>query len=192
MDTSAIRAANRAKRAALSTEQIASTSLDITATLWRQPFMARGQRIAAYFAVDGEVDCRYLIDSAWQKGREIFLPVIQDRKLLFARYCASSPVLRNRFGIPEPVCAPAKLFKPREMDVVLTPLVAFDNSGNRIGMGAGFYDRSFSFLQHRDGWLHPRLVGLAYEFQKTAQLKASGWDIPLHNVVTDHTSYTFR
>jgi len=192
MDTSAIRASNKNKRANLSAEQIASASVDINAQLWRQAFMFRSRRIAAYFAVGGEIDCSFFIASAWQRGREIYLPVVRDRELMFAQYCAKTRILRNRFGIPEPVCAASKFRKPSEMDIVLTPLVAFDEQGNRIGMGAGFYDRSFRFLRSRRNWTRPRLVGLAYEFQKAAKIKASSWDIPLHTVVTDSRSYTFR
>lgn len=192
MDTAAIRADNRNRRAALSAEQVAAASVDINAELWRQAFMSRCNRIAAYYAVGGEVDCSFFIASAWQRGREIYLPVLRDREIAFAQYCAKTPILRNRFGIPEPVCAASKLRKPSEMDVVLAPLVAFDACGNRIGMGAGFYDRSFRFLQQRKAWMHPRLLGLAYEFQKAAQIKASSWDIPLHNVITESRTYTFR
>ncbi|MFQ5634191.1 MAG: 5-formyltetrahydrofolate cyclo-ligase [Gammaproteobacteria bacterium] len=192
MDTSAIRAANKSRRAGLSTEQVSAASVDVTASLWRQPFMSRSRRIAAYHAVGGEIDCRYFIESAWRRGREVYLPVIRSSGLAFAQYHKRTPILRNRYGIAEPVCTAAYLFEPGEMDVVLTPLVAFDNCGNRIGMGAGFYDRSFRFLRHRHRWRHPRLVGLAYEFQKTPPLKASGWDIPLHAVVTENRAYAFR
>lgn len=192
MDTSAIRASNKSTRAALSAEQIASASVDINARIWRQAYMSRSKRIAAYFAVSGEIDCSFFIASAWQRGREIYLPVVRDRELTFAQYCAKTRLLRNRFGIPEPVCAASNYRKPSEMDVVLAPLVAFDEHGNRIGMGAGFYDRSFRFLQRRRNWQHPHLIGLAYEFQKTAEIKASSWDIPLHKVVTESRSYSFR
>jgi len=192
MNTSAIRAEKRRRRANLSDEQIADVSLEIAATLWRQPFMMRSKRIAAYWAFDGEVECRFFIESAWKRGRHIYLPVIRNQSLAFAHFCAKTVLFPNRYGIPEPVCAASRLYKPGEMDVVLTPLVAFDTRGNRIGMGAGFYDRSFRFIKNRSNWLHPRLIGLAYEFQKTAQIKASTWDIPLHDVVTENCVYAIR
>lgn len=191
MDTFAIRNANRSTRASLSTEQITDASLRVTEELWRQPYMSRCKRIAAYFAFDGEIDCRYIVEKAWQAGREIYLPVIQNRSLAFAQYRANTPLATNQFGIPEPVCNAMQLIKPSELDVVLAPLVAFDNKGNRIGMGAGFYDRSFSFLRYRNNWTHPRLIGLAHEFQKTAEIKASSWDVPLHAAVTDACTYPF-
>jgi len=191
MDTFAIRNANRSTRAALSSDQITDASLRVSDELWHQPYMSRCKRIATYFAFDGEIDCRYIIDKAWRAGREIYLPVIQNRSLAFAQYCANTSLETNQFGIPEPVCNAKQLLTPSEMDVVLAPLVAFDEEGNRIGMGAGFYDRSFSFLRFRRRWTHPRLVGLAHEFQKTAKIKASSWDVPLHSAVTDACAYVF-
>jgi 5-formyltetrahydrofolate cyclo-ligase len=190
MDTSAIRAQMKKQRALLTDEQVVAASLDITYRLWHQPFMLRSRRIAAYFAFGGEVECRFLIEGAWRRGREVYLPVIRGKGLAFAQFCANSGVIPNRYGIPEPVCPPPNLFKPSDMDVILAPLVAFDEFGNRIGMGAGFYDRTLRFLKHRHRWLRPRVVGLAYEFQKTAQIKASGWDIPLHKVITEHRVYS--
>lgn len=189
MDNSAIRAAKRKQRASLSAEQVAAASIQVSARLWRLPFMSRSRRIAAYFSVGGEIDCQFLIEEAWSRGREVFLPVVRGNDMAFAQYCATTPVLRNRFGIPEPVCPAAELFNPNCVDVVLAPLVAFDEHGNRIGMGAGFYDRSFRFLKHRSRWHRPRFVGLAHDFQKAAKIKASSWDVPLHDVVTDHHTY---
>jgi len=191
MDTFAIRNANRSTRAALSADRITDASLRVSAELWHQSYMSRCKRIAAYFAFDGEIDCNYIIDKAWQKSRQVYLPVIQNGSLAFAQYRANSPLATNQFGIPEPVCSAKQLLKPSEMDIVLTPLVAFDDNGNRIGMGAGFYDRSFSFLRYRRRWAHPRLIGLAHEFQRTVKIKASSWDIPLHGAVTDVSSYLF-
>lgn len=187
--TTLLRADRRSRRASLSPEQISEASLDIAARIWHLPELARSRRIAAYHAFDGEVDCHFAIETAWRRGREVFLPVIHGQQILFAQYCAKTRFSLNRFGIPEPVCARRNLLHPSQMDVILTPLVAFDEHGNRIGMGAGFYDRSFRFLRHRARWRHPRMIGIAYEFQKAAQIKASGWDVPLHIVVTEQRAY---
>ena len=192
MQSPAIRTELRTRRAALTDREIADASIEIAASLWRQPFMQRGHRLAAYFAFDGEVDCRYLIETAWARGRKVFLPVVRDRRLGFAQFCANSRVFSNRYGIPEPARPPAKECEPSSLDVVIAPLVGFDDSGNRIGMGAGFYDRSFRFLRHRASWRRPKFVGVAYEFQKTAQIKAFSWDIPLDCVVTEKAVYSFR
>lgn len=192
MDTQALRASTRAKRSQLSAEKIADASLNITDRIWRFPFMSRCRRIAAYYAVNGEVDCRYIIQSAWERGRAVFLPVLRGEELMFANHRPDSNFLRNQHGIPEPISTDGNFLRPCEMDVVLTPLVSFDKLGNRLGMGGGYYDRSFRFMRDRDNWIRPRLVGLAYEFQKVPKLKASSWDVPLHNAITEKQIYSFR
>jgi 5-formyltetrahydrofolate cyclo-ligase len=190
MDTKALRAANKAKRYALDPETIATLSVEITSQLWRLPTFARARRIACYFAVGGEVDCEFAVRDAWNRGREVFLPVLRGKELVFAPYRSDTKLLRNRYGIPEPKLAAKDYFRPQEIDVVLTPLVAFDENGNRIGMGAGYYDRSMRFLRNRNSWSRPHLVGLAYEFQKVPQLKACSWDVPLQKIVTEKKIYS--
>ena len=191
MDTNALRAAYKTKRSQLSPEMIATLSVEITARLWRLPVLARSRRIACYLPVAGEVDCRFAARVAWQRNREVFLPVIRAQELIFAPYRPDSKFLRNRYGIPEPIIEKAQFFRPLDIDVVLMPLVAFDTTGNRVGMGAGFYDRSFRSMRLRRQWSRPHLVGLAYDFQKTTQLKASSWDVPMQNVVTETRIYAF-
>ena len=191
MDTKALRAATQACRSQLSAETITNASLAIADRLWHLPLMSRSQRIAAYYSIGGEVDCQFVIQRAWDRGHKVFLPVLRDEVLMFAPYLPDSEFLRNRHGIPEPISSNARFFRPGQMDVVLTPLVVFDELGNRLGMGGGYYDRSFRFMHHRNRWTRPHLVGLAYEFQKVPKLKACSWDVPLHHTVTEKQIYTF-
>ena len=190
MDTKELRAERKSIRASLTAEQVTNASIDVAVNLWRLPVMLHGQHIAAYQAYGGEIDCRFIIEAAWRRGRKIYLPVIHNNALLFAQYCAKSRVFLNQYGIAEPESSRRNLLRPDQMDVILAPLVAFDDAGNRIGMGGGYYDRSLRFLKHRTHWQHPRLIGIAYEFQKAAKINASSWDIPLHNVVTEQRIYS--
>jgi 5-formyltetrahydrofolate cyclo-ligase len=191
MNTVTLRASNLASRKQLSPETIASASLAISDRLWRLPLMSRSRRIAAYYSVGGEVDCQFAIQTAWDRGRHVFLPALHGQELVFVPYLPDSDFLRNQHGIPEPISPKGVFFRPREMDVVFAPLVAFDTDGNRVGMGSGYYDRSFRFMRHRKHWTRPHLLGLAYEFQKVPQLKACSWDVPLHSAVTEKQTYTF-
>jgi 5-formyltetrahydrofolate cyclo-ligase len=191
MNTKTLRASKNASRNQLTPETIANASLEISDRLWQLPVMSRSRRIAAYCSVGGEVDCQFAIQTAWDRGRNVFLPVLHRRELMFVPYLPASDFLRNQHGIPEPISPKGLFFRPREMDVVLAPLVAFDKHGNRVGMGGGYYDRSFRFMRHRKHWTRPHLVGLAYEFQKVPQLKACSWDVPLHSAVTEKQTYTF-
>ena len=99
--------------------------------------------------------------------------------------------MEDRFGIPEPVVGVKELVRARRLDLVLLPLVGFDHKGNRLGMGAGFYDRTLAFLRDRVHWKKPHAVGLAYDFQRVDGFDVDPWDIPLTAVVTDKDIYSF-
>jgi 5-formyltetrahydrofolate cyclo-ligase len=148
------------------------------------------RHIAAYLATDGEIDPGPLMEHLWSLGKTLYLPVLapfSTRKLWFARYEPGDALVYNRFGIPEPLRR--RLVKPRDLDLVLAPLVAFDTAGHRLGMGGGYYDTSFAFLHTRRHWCKPHLYGLAYEFQKLAAISPNPWDIPLDAVVTEAAVY---
>ena len=156
----------------------------------RHALVLQSQRVAAYLATDGEIDPYPLMQSLWESGKTIYLPVLvpfSNRKLWFAEFKPTDVLAFNRFGIPEPVRR--RLIKPCALDLVLTPLVAFDSNGHRVGMGGGYYDRSFAFLRRRRYWRKPRLLGLAYELQKQTSIKANDWDIPLNAVATEARIY---
>ena len=72
-----------------------------------------------------------------------------------------------------------------DLDLVLVPLVAFDDRGNRLGMGGGYYDQTFAFLSQRQHYRRPTLLGVAYEFQRLVALPVQAWDIPLDGVATE-------
>lgn len=163
--------------------------------LYQYPSFRNAKRIAAYLPSDGELDTLPLITRAWEMGKQIYLPVLLPHgtnRLWFARYEPDAPLLRNRFGIPEPIRAAHTRVAPLALDLVLTPLVAFDTKGHRLGMGGGFYDRSFAYLLRHTHWLRPRLIGLAYDFQRQPKLPRRPWDVPLHAVVTDRKLYLCR
>lgn len=147
--------------------------------------------IACYLANDGEIDPAPIIECAWRLGKEIYLPILSPLKnsLYFAHYCPDTKLKLNRFNIPEPVCQPSQWKSASQLDLLLLPLVAFDEKCNRIGMGGGFYDRTLAYLNHRQFWRKPGLVGLAHEIQKADQLDAQSWDIPLEHIITEKQIY---
>lgn len=149
--------------------------------LARQAWFINAGAVAGYIAADGEIDPAPLLRFALAAGKQVYLPVLhQGDHLLFGRYRRGQRMRRNRFGIPEPT---GERLPPWALDLVLLPLVGFDRDGGRLGMGGGFYDRSFAFL--RDGRAKPRLLGLAHHFQEVERLPREPWDVPLAAVVTD-------
>ena len=177
------------RRRALGPEDAARAALQISRRLWQLPFMARCRRLACYLAVRREADCGNVMAEAMARSRAVFLPVLHRRQLAFAPYRPGSAMVSNRFGIPEPAEAGGHWCRGAEIDVALLPLVAFDERGRRLGMGGGYYDRTFRFLLHHEHWRRPRLVGIAYDFQRVDALPARAWDVPLDAVVTDQRVY---
>lgn len=150
------------------------------------------RRIALYFAAPAEADVTDLFEAAFGTGRSVYVPVVgRSGRMRFVRLLPGTPLVRNRYGIWEPARRTQSI-SARHLDLVITPLVAFDDTGNRIGMGAGYYDRCFSFLRHRREWMHPKLLGAAFECQRAPCIAAETWDIPLFAVATEQAMHRFQ
>jgi 5-formyltetrahydrofolate cyclo-ligase len=105
--------------------------------------------------------------------------------MTFVALAPGSKARRNRYGIEEPA-ATNRCVAPAGLDVVLVPVVGYDRRGNRLGMGAGFYDRALRRrLDARRAWRRPRLVGVAFACQELPGIAASPWDVPLDLIVTE-------
>ncbi len=191
-DRRALRAAIRRTRRALPPAEQARHADLCTHLLIGLSVFRNARRIAVYLPADGEIDTAPLIARARALGKMLYLPVLLPHgagRLWFARYAADEALVDNRFGIPEPAHAVHTRISPLALDLVLTPLVAFDPQGHRLGMGGGFYDRSFAYLLRHTHWRRPRLIGLAHDFQCRPQLPHQPWDVPLHAVVTEKRVY---
>ena len=176
-------------RAGVDANTAAEAARQVSRRLWQLPLMARCRSIACYLAVRRELDCGPIIATAIARGRSVLVPVLHGRQLVFAPYAHGADMVGNRFGIPEPAEADIAWSRAMHIDVALVPLVGFDTRGNRLGMGAGYYDRTFRFLLHRRCWRRPVLIGLAYEFQRVETVPQRAWDVPLDAVVTDQRVY---
>jgi 5-formyltetrahydrofolate cyclo-ligase len=185
-----LRQSIRQKRRAVTEDEAATCAEQLARNTANHRLIANSTHIATYLAADGEIDPWPLIQKLWSSGKTLYLPVLAPfsrQRLWFARYLPGERLVANRYGIPEPVVR--NLIKPWALDLVLTPLVAFDTQGYRIGMGGGYYDRSLAFLRNRQHWHKPRLLGLAYEFQKQKRIIPRSWDIPLDGIATEARVY---
>ena len=143
------------------------------------------KRIALYLSADGELSTHPLIEWLWQQGIEVYLPVIHpfsEGQLLFLRYTPTTPLIHNQYNILEPQLDQRTICPVRQLDVIFTPLVAFDEQGNRLGMGGGYYDRTLAPWQ--DNRRGPQAIGLAHNCQKVAAVPSESWDIPLRTIMT--------
>lgn len=191
-DTRQLRRALRDRRRALAPALRTAASAALRDQIARLPAFRRAARIGLYLASGGEIDPAPLRRLAHRLGKRCFLPVLHplgQRRLYFVSWREGEPLVRNRFGIPEP-----RLRRPVptwSLDLILVPLVAFDARGNRLGQGGGFYDRTLAGLRHRPR-RHPQTIGLAYAFQQVARLEPAPWDVPLHAVATERAFIAAR
>lgn len=151
---------------------------------WPPVVMAR--TVALFFSFDGELDTQPLIEQLWRSGKRVYLPVLHPfspGNLLFLHYHPHSELVTNRLKIHEPKLDVRDVLPLSQLDVLITPLVAFDEQGQRLGMGGGFYDRT---LQNwRAYGVQP--VGYAHDCQRVEKLPVEEWDIPLPAVITPST-----
>jgi 5-formyltetrahydrofolate cyclo-ligase len=148
----------------------------------------RSRRIALYAGADGELCPMGLVADALARKKTVYLPVLHPfrrGRLMFCAWRPGTPLRRNRFGIREPVPDAANLIPLRHLDLVLVPLLGFDDHGNRLGMGGGYYDRSFAFRKRFARWRQPFLLGIGFELQRVHRLEQRSWDVTLDAVVTE-------
>jgi len=192
---SSLRKQLRNRRRALSHAQQQLAAQTLVKRLRSHPLFLRSQHVACYMAADGEMSLQRLMQTAQAMGKTCYLPVLHPLKkntLWFCQYREGDALTSNRFGLAEPAFI-SKRITPNRLDLVLMPLVGFDRRGNRLGMGGGFYDRTFSFKQ--DETRHTRmpvLMGIAHSCQKVESLDCESWDIPLDYIATEKEIFEFK
>ncbi|MEN9465147.1 MAG: hypothetical protein RL217_1328 [Pseudomonadota bacterium] len=192
LDKPSIRKEVRQKRRGLSSSEKNIAEKKLLRSLRQSQTFQAAQHVAIYHTHDGEISTELLVKDLLKRKKTLYLPVLHPFKkghLGFVRFDKNTRMIKNRFGILEPVFRLENSINPAFLNWVCMPLVAFDAQGNRLGMGGGFYDRTFSFVRHRE--VKPKLIGLAYELQKYPKLPTETWDIPLAAIATDKKLYAF-
>lgn len=182
----------RKARRSLTRSQQREAARGLYRQLAQHPLFRRARHVSLYLPMDGEIDPRLLLRAAQRRGKITYLPVLSAwprTKMVFQRVRAGETFRPNRFRIPEPRINPGKQRKIWALDLVLMPLVGFDDEGGRLGMGGGFYDRSLAYRMWRKTWKKPTLLGLAHECQKVQRLAQASWDVPLSGTVSDKRWY---
>ena len=149
---------------------------------------AAGTYVAGYWPMADEADVRPLLDHLQSAGCRCLLPVMQGKEspLLFRAWAAGDRLTRNRFGIFEPGPA-ADAATP---DLLLVPLLAFDDAGRRLGQGGGYYDRTLA--ERRAHAAGPPAVGIAFAGQQVDRVPHDGFDQRLDWVVTETGAIPFQ
>ena len=141
------------------------------------------KNIGGYYPVNHEVDDLNILKNFEKKNFNISLPVVKkDFDMDFYQWSFKEPLKINKYGIPEPDIK--KLVYP---DILLIPLVAFDDQLNRLGYGGGYYDRLIKKLSRKKKILK---IGLALPCQKINKVPTNLHDQKLDYIVTNN--YTLR
>ncbi len=196
MDNNTIRRNNRQLRNNMSLSEQRHLSSLIVENISKSTQFKKCKNIAVFLPNDSEPDLSALIEHAWAKGLNCYLPILGKKfesKLKFQLYSPSSPLILNCYNIPEPkLNLSTCITKPWLLDLILMPLVAFDLTGNRIGMGGGYYDKTLHYRRHRSVWQKPPLMGVAYAKQQVVKIKSEKWDIPLDFIASDNEIKSFK
>jgi 5-formyltetrahydrofolate cyclo-ligase len=179
----------RGKRRELSAEQQADASQKILRVVRELDAFRAARRVAFYQSFDGELDPQPILDFALEAGKSCYLPAVTEENpefISFAPFARGTELTRSNLGVEEPPAADT--ISPTDLDLVFVPLVAFDDRCFRLGLGRGFYDRTFSFkIFNRRS--QPLLLGLAHECQHTEQFTVQSWDVRLDAVITAEKIY---
>jgi 5-formyltetrahydrofolate cyclo-ligase len=177
LEKAKLRSQMRALRATVNAATRASAEIKLAEHLLASGKFVAGCKVAVYSRVGSEISLNPAIALLQSAQVELFLPITQIGKpLQFARL--QSELLRGNFGILEPTGADR--IAPFELDFVLMPLLAFDQSGNRLGQGGGFYDRSFEAIAKK-----PERIGIGFDCQILPNIPSESHDLRLHSACTE-------
>lgn len=191
-----IRKAIRSRRQNLSFTLQQSASQLLLKNLSNLNSVQQANSIAIYLSADGELDTMPFINWCWQQGKNVYLPVIHPfspGNLLFLKYEKDTVMVENQFSIKEPKLDITQIILAQHLDIIFTPLVAFDNTGARLGMGGGFYDRTLSRCNRTgSSKAGPYAIGLAHDCQQINTVPTEYWDIPLPEILTPSAHFIFE
>ena len=150
----------------------------IARKLLRQGVFKKAKKVMFYIAMEGEVETREMIEAAKRLGKIIAVPVcVKNRASLRPALLDSHAHLKKGpYGVSEPVVS--RFISLRELDLVITPGVAFDKKGNRLGRGKGYYDRFLSRIPK-----DTPSIGLAFNLQILPVVPTTSHDVSVKKVL---------
>jgi len=152
----------------------------IAEQFWELPAIQKARTILFYASMPGEVDTLLMIEKAIFSGKRVALPIVEQNqmKLIPTVILSMEDVHKKKHGIAEPYADPERTLDCKDLDAVIVPGLAFDRLHNRLGRGAGYYDRFLSILPKTVS-----TVGLAFDFQLTESLPTEAHDMRLQQII---------
>jgi len=176
-----LRSAALKRRSALSPAACLSWSRSIQASVLELPQYLAAPSVAVYCAIRNEVDTRAIMEDALGRQKKVFCPKIRgDDQVLFVRVFSDADLVPGPLGAAEPAGHVRLSDADCEDLMIIVPGVVFDDRGNRLGRGGGWYDRALQRFNDEGIF-----VGLAYEFQVVDSVPAELWDEKVHYVITE-------
>jgi 5-formyltetrahydrofolate cyclo-ligase len=186
MDKESIRHKIKEKKELLSSQEIERKSEKIINSLMSLSVYKNAEIIFCYVAFNQEVRTARLITQALLDGKKIYVPKIEEGKMIAIELNSLSDLEPGFFGILEPKSKAQMECKPNTL--VIVPGLAFDKAGRRIGYGKGFYDKYFN-LYGEDLFIK---VALGYEFQIHEMLPESFGDVKMNMILTEKGTYSIK
>lgn len=174
----------RTARADLSPAFQLKSAEDAAAALAAESVWAGASSVGLYSAINHELDCSAIARIAWESGKDVYLPCVRKNNLEFRRWSVDDRLVRGSYGILEPS---EERKQARTLDLLITPLVGWSISGQRLGMGAGYYDRLLAGEHFSVGVS----IGLGFECQRADEIDhcVEPWDQRLEGIVTEARFY---
>lgn len=146
-------------------------------------FYKNAKTIFTYVSVKNEVDTFLLILKAFEDNKKIAVPKTYNNGIMKFYYIQSIEDLKvSRFGLLEPINTDDEAI-PEETTLFLVPGVVFDYSGNRIGYGAGYYDKYLNKLSY------VTKIGLAFDNQVLEDIPSDEYDVKMNLIITEQLEY---
>jgi 5-formyltetrahydrofolate cyclo-ligase len=161
-------------------------SQKITRKITANEIFIHSQNIACYIPIENEINVWPIIKIIWQQGKNCYLPAFNPKTknhLQFVRFFEHDKLEIKEYKILEPKIFPAtKIIAPQNLDLVIVPLLGFNNNHFRLGRGAGCYDRTFVF-KRQNLKIKPYLLGVGYKWQRI-EFEPNTWDVAMNEIAT--------
>lgn len=185
MDKQTLRASILERRSSMTQEELDAKSAQILDQLIHTPLLDNAKTVMIFMDFKDEVRTAGIIEHLWKTGKTPVVPRVNKKADRLDLYSIHSfdDLVRSAYGILEPPKDREPDIQPSDLDLILSPGVVFDVLGNRIGYGAGYYDKLLPHVR-----TECVVCGIAYDLQivPNGQIPVEPHDIPLDYLITEH------